>query len=132
VPKSQSGAVVSNAPGGVLAVAARTGELAPGANGAVFKKFQSVPTASDHLGLMADLAIGTGTPKVTAATDTGLWVKDGTHGLTRILQEGQLVGSRQIKTLTAFKGGAGSPGQGRGWLSPNEVSQVLAHVSFTD
>jgi hypothetical protein len=132
-PMARSAAVVSNAPGGVLGVVARAGDPAPGANGAAFKRFRTVVTEGDRLAILAELAIGTGAPNVTAATDIGLWVKDGTHGLTRVLQEGQIVGGRVIKTLTAFRGGAGSPGQGRGWLlAPNGVSQVIAHVSFTD
>jgi hypothetical protein len=46
----------------------------------------------------------------------GVWMADASHPLQLIVNEGATVGARKIKTLVPFNPGAGSPGQGRGWL----------------
>lgn len=125
VPKGMSSAVLSDAPSGALAVIARTGATAPGADGAVFKKFEEIGLDGTSVGFLADL-------KTSSATDRGLWAADATHSLTLLLREGQTVAGQTIKTLLSFKVGNGSPGQGRGWLlSPASGTQALALVIFT-
>ena len=132
VPVSGSAAVLSFEDDGALTVVARAGGVAT-AEGAKFKSFKAVAVADDYTGVFAQLAIGSGLPRVTAANDVGLWVKDGADALTLVLREGQIIGGRTIKTLTSFLPGLGSPGQGRGWLRSTAVGgQVLALAFFTD
>jgi hypothetical protein len=135
VPAANSEAVFS----GYLtdqSLIAESGVVAPGndglppANGAMFKKFQAVAVDIESVEIMATLSGGT--PRVTAANDSGLWVKDATHPLTLVLREGQSIGNRTIKSIFSFGVGNGSPGQGRGWLvnSAYEGTKVLALVTF--
>ena len=57
------------------------------------------------------------------ANDVGLWVNAGnSYDLICTLREGDPINpsvndSKKIKTLVSFAVGAGSPGQGRGWLT---------------
>ncbi len=134
-PKPPASVVLSNVnTGGALEVLAQTGGNAT-ADGAKFKAFKSVAISdrsSGSLGIFAQLAAGTGTaPKTTAANDLGLWIVErGTLSLA--LREGQLVEGKTIKTLVSFLPGAGSPGQGRGWLGNDGDPEVHALAIFTD
>ncbi len=126
VPKASASAVVSDAPSGVLAVIARTGEAAPGADGATFKTFKAISVQDDSVAIFAQL-------KAAAASDLGLWLQDATHPLALVLREGQVVNNRTIKTLVAFTAGSGSPGAGRGWhVIGGGQPHVLALAKFTD
>ena len=135
VPNPPSSVVLSNAAsGGPLEVIASVGGVAT-VDGAKFKTFKAVDIAEGYAAVFAKLTAGTGTtPTTTAASDLGLWVKDGTGPLTLVLREGQTVAGKVIKTLVSFVPAATSPGQGRGWLqlSPTGGAQVLALAFFTD
>ena len=116
---------------GALAILARVGGAAT-ADGAKFKAFKAVAIHAGNVGIFAQLSSGSGTtPKTTAASDLGLWVFEN-GSLIPALREGQLVGGKTIKTLVSFAPGAGSPGQGRGWLSDNGDPEVHALAFFTD
>lgn len=126
--------VLSNAAGGPLEVIAQVGGTAT-ADGAKFAKFKAVDIADGYAAVFASLSAGTGTtPKTSAANDLGLWVKDGNGPLTLALREGQTVAGKVVKTLVSFAPGAGSPGQGRGWLRaiPAIGGQVMALALFAD
>ena len=126
-------AVVSNFSGPALEKIALAGEVAT-ADGAKFKAFKSVAISNrsnGSIGIFAQLALGTGTPKTTAASDLGLWVFEN-GSLIPALREGGAVGGKTIKSLASFLPGAGSPGQGRGWLSFNGDPEVHALAQFTD
>ncbi len=125
VPASQGAAVLRYDAGG-LSVVAQAGS--PGtADGAKFKSFKSVAVAGNAVAFLGQLAIGTGNPKVTAASDLGVWVKEGAGPLTLVLRESGLLNSVGIKSFVGFACGAGSPGQGRGWFcAPSGNAQVLA------
>ncbi|MEQ1861333.1 MAG: choice-of-anchor tandem repeat NxxGxxAF-containing protein [Chthoniobacteraceae bacterium] len=132
VPKSSAAAVLSFAPDGTLTVVARAGDPAT-ADGATFKSFTAVAVADGYTAVFAKPAKGSGAPKVTAASEVGLWVKDGSGPLELVLREGQIIGGATIKTLVSFKPGDGSPGQGRGWLRSTAIGgQVLALAIFSD
>lgn len=129
-----SAVVVGNGSG--LQKIAASGDLAPEAlpgSTAKFKGFKSVALVGNAAGFLAQRAAGTGTPKVTAADDLGCWVRTDAGSLSLAWREGGEIDGRKIRTLTAFTGGNGSPGMGRGWLT-NSASgpQVLARVGFTD
>jgi hypothetical protein len=90
--------------------------------GATFKKFNGVQIAGGLIGFLAQVTGGTGATKISAANDIGLWLKADSNALICSLREGDPIASgsgdaRTIKTLVSFAAGAGSPGQGRGWLS---------------
>ncbi len=121
VPKGQESVILSDAPTGALAVVAQSGTDAK-VGGPTFKKFTSVQVFGNIVGFLAQVAGGTGANKVTAATDLGVWEKNATDDLICPLREGDSInpsvsGSKKIKTLVSFAVGAGSPGQGRGWLT---------------
>ena len=126
VPAANAAAVLSDAPGGTLAVIAQAGIAAPGANGALFKSFKAVSVQGRSVTVFAQL-------KAPASSDLGVWVQDSTHPLTLMLREGQTIGTKTIKTLVTFAAGSGSPGQGRGWaMIPANKPHVLALALFTD
>ena len=112
---------------------ARSGETAT-ADGATFKAVKAVEVRSSFVAFVATLNVGSGTPKTTAATDTGIWVYESGMGEpVLMLREGQTIGDRKIKTLTALDSSAGSRGQGRGWLTVDGiVPRVQARVVYTD
>jgi uncharacterized delta-60 repeat protein len=133
VSKAQAAAVVRTVGAGVVEVVAQAGVEAPGTGGAKFKSFKTVAIEGDAVAFLAQLAVGTGTPKVIAGTDWGIWIKDGSDLPVLALREGRTFGDpgseETIKTLTAFKAGNGSPGQGRGWFQVvNGVPSVTAYV----
>lgn len=127
-----SSAVVSNAPTGTLAVLARAGTEAPATDGAKFKSFKAVAISETSVALFAQLAVGTGADRVTAANDWAVWATDATHSLRPVLREGQGIGERKIKTLLAFATGSGSAGQGRGWLTTNNGTPALQALAVLD
>jgi len=56
-------------------------------------------------------------PKTTAANDLGLGIKDGSGPLTLACAKGRRSrAGGSSRKLVSFVPGAGSPGQGRGWL----------------
>ncbi len=128
VPPAKNKAVVSDT-SGTLAIIARAGDPAPGAGGATFKSFKAVSLSADGVAIFAQLTGGIGAAKTTTANDYGLWAQDATQSLTLVLREGQLVGTRTIKTLLAYRPGLGSTGQGRGW---HTTSAMQSLARFTD
>jgi hypothetical protein len=134
VAKAKATAVVSTV-SGPAQVIAQAGDAAPDAagaplaDGAKFKKFKSIAVAESYVAVFAQL---TG----PAASDLGLWVKDGSDPLKLALREGQTVApGKKIKTLVSFAPGHGSPGCGRGWLintTPQAGAQVMALAFFED
>ena len=115
VPKKEANVVVSDTGGNGLEIVAQSGTEA-GADGATFKSFKGVQVSGNIVALFAQLTAGSGNPKVTAATDLGLWFREGSDNLLKTLREGDLLGSDKVKTAVSFAPGNGSPGQGRGWL----------------
>lgn len=132
LPLATSAGVVSFAADGTPTLVAQKGTVAaPG--GAKFKSFKEVAVSGSATAVLGQLLVDSGSPKVTLANDIGVWVKDGAGPLTLVLREGQMVGTRKIKTLTSLMGGNGSPGQGRGWLRKTAGGvRVLARAVFTD
>jgi hypothetical protein len=139
VAKTAASVVLSNATGALEAIA-QTGDIAPIADGtqpvggAKFQAFKAVALANGSVGIFAQLTGGTGEEKATAATDLGLWIKSGANPLRRVLREGKEISAGKfVGTLTSFGAGAGSPGQGRGWLEViGGIPAVLARVVYTD
>ena len=130
--KKNATAVVSNASGGLPPlVIAKSGDVGA-SDGAIFKSFAAVAVADDYVGFLAKLS-SSGTAKVNAANDVGLWVGQGANIPQLLLRKGQVIGGKTIKSLVSFTPGAGSPGQGRGWLrSTGSSAQILALATFSD
>jgi sugar lactone lactonase YvrE len=136
VPAPQKTAIFSDAPTGTLENIAQTGIDAE-IGGATFKAFKGVQILGNIVGFFAQVTGGSGADKITAANDLGLWVKNGPDPLEAILREGDVVDSnttpeKKIKTLSSFSVGAGSPGQGRGWLGDPYGAVMLAHTLLDD
>ena len=123
---------VSLPPAPTSALIVRSGDVAT-PDGATFKSFKSVEVRDGFIGFTAQLNLNSGTPKTTAANDTGIWVYPGTGSPVLMLREGQTIEGRKIKTLTALDSSAGSRGQGRGWLVVlGETPRVQARVVYTN
>ncbi len=108
-----------------LSAIAQSGDLAPDAGGARFKKFKAVAVRSGCLAIFAQL-------KAPAASDLGLWLKVGASPLKLALREGQTIEGKTVKTLISFMPGKDSPGQGRGWLTTTGTGVAFALTLFTD
>ena len=100
---------------------ARTGETEK------FKSFKSVAIAGGSVGFLAQHT-------APEAGDLALWLKDGAGPLTQVLREGDALLGTKIKTLVSFAAGAGSPGQGRGWVQAagGANPQALALAKLAD
>jgi len=136
VPKTGAAFIVGNLTGTALEKIAQSGDPAAGATvgGATFKSFKAVSVQGARITFLAQLTAGTGTPKVTAANDLGLWFYEPGNPLF-VVRESDDVAGKKIKTLVSFKPGNGSPGQGRGTLINSTVSGdpvVTALALFTD
>jgi VCBS repeat-containing protein len=132
VAKSSASAVLSNA-GGALSAVAQSGTEAPGAGGATWRSFQSVALENGTIAFLGQLTPGTGTPKVTPKNDSGIWIAAAGAIPTLVLREGDSVAGSTIKALVSFRPGAGSPGQGRGWLTtPTGGPRALALAMLAD
>lgn len=133
VAKAGASGVVSNAAGPLLTVA-QSGDEAPQTGGAKWRKFEAVAVEGNCVAFLAQLAPGTGSPKTTAANDRGIWIKVAKNEPVLVLREGDASGATKIRTLVAFAAGAGSPGQGRGWLrAPGGGNpQALALATMAD
>ena len=132
--------IVGNLTGAALEKIARSGAAAVGVGGATFKSFKAATVqsvaGSPRVAFLAQLATGSGTPKVSAANDLGLWYHEPNNPLF-VVRESDVVAGRTIKTLVAFQPGNGSPGQGRGTLigqstQPNGDPHVTALAFFAD
>lgn len=118
---------------GPMTVLAQSGAAAPNADGATFKSFGGVGVFGGAIGFIGQLTPGSGTVKVTAANDIGLWLRDGAQPLDLMLREGQTPsGLKAIKTIVAFKSGNGSPGASRGWVREPVEGRMLALVVNAD
>ena len=114
------------------ALIVRSGDVAT-PDGATFKSFKSVEVRNEALAFTATLNVGSGTPKTTAATDTGVWIRTGVAAPVLVFREGQVIEGRKIKTLTALDSSAGSRGQGRGWLTVSgSTPRVQARAVFSN
>ncbi len=104
----------------------------PGVGGAAqWKSFTSVALADDMVAFTASLVQGLG--EVTAADDTGLWLRVFGDYTTLAMREGGTLtlgeGSvKTVKSFTALKAVPGAAGQGHGAAGQG----VTAKVTFTD
>lgn len=75
--------------GAGLYLIARTNHAAPQTGGAVFATLPEVPAIAQtgEASFLGTLLIGSGTPAVTSADDTGLWSELGGSGLSLLLRE---------------------------------------------
>ena len=114
---------------GSAAILAREGDVAPGTNGAKFASFTSLSRFYDETVFLATLRSGTGTPRTTSATNSGLWSHTTTWGLELRLRKGQTLdtgaGSKRMKSFKALAAVNDTPGVGRS--HPNDdTTMVLA------
>jgi|GEM_PF-3798613 len=132
--------VVTNGRDGALEVLAREGDTAPESDGAVFKGFSAVsiqsslphggvagainPGSESGIVFTASLLRGSGTPAVTATSDTGAWwLPSGESVVTKVVREGdfEFGPTEAVKSFVILKGLSGSPGHGRGQTLGNGV-----------
>lgn len=118
VTPSNDTVVVSNA-SGTLEVLAREGDVAPDADGALYKAFSNVSVKDDSTLFTASLLQGSGTPAAAPANDTGVWWKPtGSASVIKLIREGDagFTAGETIKSFVILKPVSGSAGQGRGQL----------------
>jgi hypothetical protein len=100
---------------GSLRRVAAEGAVAPGTDGATFRRFTSVAfTEGGVLYLVARLGAGS---QISASNDTGLWRWTESEGLTLLLREGMSIQSgseeARLRSFTTLNLVAGSSGEGR-------------------
>jgi hypothetical protein len=124
-------AVVSNAPGGTLAIVAQEGTQAPGAPiGALWKNFTSVAAPGNGAGVLILGKMNKDTGGLTSGTDDGLWAADTSGNVRLMLHEGTtVIGTKTVKNFAVLKAVAGSPGQTHAF---NNTSELVSKVTFTD
>ena len=121
--------VVSNAPGGTLAIVAQQGYAATDAPaGALWKSFASVAAPGGGRGVifLATMAGG----GLTSTTDAGVWSADSAGVLHLVLQEGTtVIGGKTVKNFAVLKAVSGTPGQTHAF---NNAAELVAKVTFMD
>ncbi len=139
--------VVSNA-SGTIEVIAQEGQQAPGATGAIFKRFTNVAIKQSSGGVVVVGTVGAGTSLIVPSSsstvftatldgadtsaDTGAWWRPGNMGASTALlvregNPGFAVGDT-IKSFQILKASAGSQGHGRGLRG---ASSALIQIAFT-
>jgi hypothetical protein len=109
---------------GTPTIAARTGDAAPGAGGAVFKAFKSV-ALPDGLGPVF-VATLSGAP---AGATSGVWAVDSDGLLRLLLRAGDPVAGGVVKSFKVLGAVSGSGDQRRAF---NQSRALVALVSYTD
>ena len=127
ITSANDSALISNAPGGTLAIVAQEGTTAPDSGGAVWKSFQSLAAPGGGGGvLILGTLVQAGT--ITALNDTGVWSADASGTLHLVLQEGTtVIGGKTVKSFKALKSVSGTPGQTHAF---NGSGELVAHVTF--
>ena len=123
-------AIVSNAPGGTLAIAAQEGTQAADAPvGALWKSFTSVAAPGGGGGVLILGFMQQGTGGITATTDNGVWSADAGGVLHLVLQEGvTVIEGLTVKNFLVLKTVSGTPGQTHAF---NTNAELVAKVTFT-
>ena len=114
-----------------LALVAREGAEPPGAVGTKWKSFTSL-TVLEGRGPMFTAKLESGTAKVTAASDEGLWATDSTGTLRLIFREGDNLAGGTLKSFTVLGAVTGSPGQRRAWTDGDPSARVVYLAFFAD
>ena len=124
-------AIVSNAPGGVLAIVAQEGTQAADAPvGALWKSFTSTAAPGGGGGVLILGFMAQGAGGITATNDNGLWSADGAGALHLMLQEGTTaIGAKTVKSFAVLKALSGTPGQTH---AHNTSAELVSKVTFTD
>jgi hypothetical protein len=118
---------------GPVQLIAREGDQPPNAAGAKWKSFINVAFPGGDSGPLfeASLAPGfpTGSDRVTAKNDRGLYAVDSFGNVCELLRENQLIGGKAVKTFTVLKAALGSAGSSRSFNAAGHVGVV---VTFGD
>ncbi len=116
---------------GTLTLIAREGDQPPGVPaGAKWKKFVSLALSGGTHGaplFYAQLAPRAG--GVNAGNDFGLWAMNHAGELKLLAREGDVIGGKQLKTITVLNAVAGAPGVTRSF---NNTQSVVYRATFTD
>jgi hypothetical protein len=131
ISSANDAAIVSNAPGGTLAIVAQEGTQAAGApTGAVWKSFTSVSLPGGGAGALIYGSMKQGAGGITSSTDKAVWSADSSGTMHLVLQEGVTeIGGRVVKSFAALKAVSGSPAQTRAF---NSSGDLVAKVTFAD
>lgn len=131
ISAANDAAIISNAPGGVLAIVAQEGTQAANAPaGALWKSFASTAAPGGGGGVLILGFMAQGAGGITAANDNGLWSADGAGALHLILQEGTtVIGAKTVKSFAVLKALSGTPGQTH---AHNTNAELVSKVTFTD
>ncbi len=114
-----------------LALVAREGAEPPGAPGTKWKSFTSLSVLEGR-GPMFTAKLASGTAKVTAKNDTGLWATDSTGALRLVFREGDAVAGKTMRSFDVLDAVAGSPGQRRAWTNGDASARVIYRAFCTD
>ena len=131
ISATNDSAIVSNAPGGVLAIVAQEGtQAAEAPAGALWKSFTSTAAPGGGGGVLILGFMAQGAGGITAANDNGLWSADGAGALHLLLQEGTTaIGAKTVKSFAVLKALSGTPGQTH---AHNTNAELVSKVTFTD
>ena len=126
-------------------VVARTGQTLADASGAKLKSILGMALTEDGVvALTGNLALGSGSPATTGATDRVVVTWDAASGeLTTRVREGFSPGAGlpAVKNFKTMVAGAGAGGMGRGWLvselttgpgGPATVPHLRVQAAFSD
>jgi hypothetical protein len=76
--------------------------------------------------------LSSGTSRVTAANDQGLWATDSNGDLRLITREGAQVDGKTLRAFRLLEAIPGSPGQRRSWTTGDPAATLIYLAYFTD
>jgi hypothetical protein len=134
--RSAGQALFWQAEGGAPVLVARTGDAAPGLDGARFLNFSGAMLPSNASGqelagpvFLASLLNAPHSGAVTARNNSALWAVDSTGQLTLLARTGGLIGGQTLQKIGAFEYVSGSAMQAR---TAGAATQAIYRATFTD
>ena len=120
--------------GGSLTLDARKGGQPPDvASGAQYSSFSSVAVSNKGPIYVAKLLTGVrgapGPGGIVSATDTGLWAKTSFNIVRKMIQKGDVIDGKTVKTFTALTSPSGSTGIRRSFAADGDA---VVLILFTD
>jgi hypothetical protein len=120
---------------GAPVLVARTGEAAPGIEGALFLRISGAMLPSSASGsalpgpiFLASLSNAPRSHAVTAKTNSSLWTVDSTGQLTQLVRTGDPIGGKTLTKIGAFEYVAGSAMQAR---TAGAATQAIYRATLT-
>jgi hypothetical protein len=123
-PAGTNQGIWSATTGGNLALVARKGDAAPGAEGRRFGRFKSL-SVIDAQGPIFTASLAPG-------NETGCWATDSYGNLQLLARTGTVIDGKTIRSFDVLTAVPGSHGQRRAWAETTDGALVLFRARFTD